>query len=176
MGRDGLPVKPPACAYVGSNPTPATHYCRSGPVCGPGLMCVRGRFRGPFPVPVGQLWARSGQVSDLRWRCPGSARAGIDIPRTVPSGSVFLQVEALWPVRAGSRLVLLSPTAGSCARTPGGRDPAGDYRISWASCGPLACPVTVVEPGHWRSRRVSTRQAARLAFSAYRRLRAHWYI
>jgi hypothetical protein len=50
MGDNGLPVKSPACAYVGSNPTPATHNCRSGPVCGPGLM---------------QLWAT---------RVPGDSR------------------------------------------------------------------------------------------------------
>jgi hypothetical protein len=82
-------VKPPACAYVGSNPAPATHNPRSGPVCGPGLMCVRGRFRGPFPVPVGQLRARSGQVSGLRPAVPRS-RAGTDrAPGTAPSrGSV----------------------------------------------------------------------------------------
>ena len=59
MGKNGLPVKSPACAYVGSNPTPATHNRRSGPVCGPGLMHVRERFQGPCPVSVGQLRATS---------------------------------------------------------------------------------------------------------------------
>ncbi len=86
QGREGGPsVKSPACAYVGSNPTPATHNPRSGPVCGPGLMCVRGRSGGPFTVPVGQLRARSGQVSGLRPAGPRFRGAGIAHRGPLPS-------------------------------------------------------------------------------------------
>src|SRR5438128_9608125 len=95
MGDNGLPVKSPACAYVGSNPTPATHNPRSGPVRGPGLMCVRGRFRGPFTVSVGQLWARSGQVSGLRPARPALGGGGDCASGTAPSGGVFPQVTVL---------------------------------------------------------------------------------
>jgi hypothetical protein len=117
-----FPVKSPACAYVGSNPTPATHNPRSGPVCGPGLRHVRERFRGPFPEPVGQLWARSGQVSGLHPARPALGGGEDCASGTAPFGGVFPQVTALLLVSAGSRWVRLRLMACSCVRTPGGRD------------------------------------------------------
>jgi hypothetical protein len=94
-GEEGPSVKSPACAYVGSNPTPATHNPRSGPVCGPGLPGVRERSGGPFTVPVGQLWARSGQVSGLYLVRP-KFRGGEDCASgTAPLGRLFPQVTAL---------------------------------------------------------------------------------
>ncbi len=125
MGRDRLAVKPPACAYVDSNPTPATHNPRSGPVCGLGLTCARERFRGPFTVPVGQLRARSGQVSGPHPARPRFRGGGDRASGTAPFGRVFAQLTALLLVSAGSRWVRLSLIACSCVRTPGGRDPAG---------------------------------------------------
>jgi hypothetical protein len=85
----GPSVKPSACAYVGSNPTPATHNPRSGPVCGPGLSGVRERSRGPFPVAVGQLWARSGQVSGLRAVRPRFRGGGDCASGPLPSDGCF---------------------------------------------------------------------------------------
>jgi len=83
QGREGGPsVKSPTRAYVGSNPTPATHNPRSGPVCGPGLTCARERFRGLFTV---QLRARSGQVSGLRLAGPRFRGAGIAHRGPLPS-------------------------------------------------------------------------------------------
>jgi hypothetical protein len=63
-------------------------------------MRARERFRGPFPVPVGQLWARSGQVSGLRLALGGG---GDCASGTTPFGWVFPQVTVLRLVRAGSR-------------------------------------------------------------------------
>ena len=66
-------------------------------------MRVRERSGGPFPVPVGQFWARSGQVSGLR-PVPPRYRAGTDrASGTAPFGGVFPQVTVLRLVRAGSR-------------------------------------------------------------------------
>ena len=81
-------------AYAGSNPAPATQNPRSGPVqvlpdAGPAA-CPE-RFGRPFPVAVGQLWARSGLVSGLRRSGPGAGRpGGVSVRRTswagVPAG------------------------------------------------------------------------------------------
>ena len=66
-------------------------------------MRVRERFRGPFTVSVGQLWARSGQVSGLRPARPAPAGGGDCASGTAPFGGVFPQVTVLRLVRAGSR-------------------------------------------------------------------------
>jgi len=69
-------------AYVGSNPTPATQNPRSERLvrsCVSGSCAQEERFGRPFPVAVGQLWARSGLVSGS-WEngCPGSPVRGND--------------------------------------------------------------------------------------------------
>ncbi len=87
-------------------------------------MHVQGRFRGPFPVPVGQLRARSGQVSGLHPARPALGGGGDCASGTAPFGGVFPQVTALLLVSAGSRWVRLRLMANSCVRAPGGRDPA----------------------------------------------------
>ena len=47
----------------------------------PGLMRVRERFGRPFPLSVGQLWARSGLVSGLRRSGPEAGRLGDELVR-----------------------------------------------------------------------------------------------
>jgi hypothetical protein len=137
MGDNGLPVKSPACAYVGSNPTPATQNRRSGPVRAPGLTPVRERFTGPFPVSVGQLWARSGQVSGLCLVRP-KFRGGGDCASREPLPSDGCsrrsrRCSRYLPGLAGSGCV--SWRVAVCGRLADGIRP-GDYRISWASCRP----------------------------------------
>ena len=56
--------------------TPGQTRCRCSRR--PGLQRVRGRFGRPLPVSVGQWWARSGQVSGLGDRVPGTAVRGRD--------------------------------------------------------------------------------------------------
>ena len=170
---NGLPVKSPACAYVGSNPTPATHNPRSGPVCGPGLMRVRERFRGPFTVSAGQLRARSGQVSGL---CPARPALGGGRGLRIGDRSLRRGVPAGHGPAAGACRVPLSPAASHCGqlcadawRTESGRVITG---FRGPAAGHMACPVTGIEPGHWRSRKVSTARRQGCALSAYRRLRA----
>ena len=68
MGRDRLTVKPsakPTLVRTQHLPlkTPGQTRCRYSRM--PGLMRVRERFGRPFPVAVGQLWARSWLVSGL---------------------------------------------------------------------------------------------------------------
>jgi hypothetical protein len=70
MGRNARSVKPsakPTLVRTQHLPlkTPGQTRCRCSRR--PGLMRVRERFGRPFPVAVGQLWARSGLVSGL-WR------------------------------------------------------------------------------------------------------------
>jgi hypothetical protein len=170
---NGLPVKSPACAYVGSNPTPATHNPRSGPVCGPGLMRVRERFRGPFTVSAGQLWARSGQVSGL---CPARPALGGGRGLRIGDRSLRRGVPAGHGPAAGACRVPLSPAASHCGqlcadawRTESGRVITG---FRGPAAGHMACPVTGIEPGHWRSRKVSTARRQGCALSAYRRIGA----
>src|SRR5712691_9117025 len=79
-----------------------------------------GAVPGPFTVPVGQLWARSGQVSGLRPARPRLRGGRGCASGTAPFGGVFPQVTALLLVSAGFRWVRLSLAVASCVRTPGG--------------------------------------------------------
>src|SRR5712691_1479142 len=107
---------------------------RTGPDACPGAV------PGPFPVPVGQLWARSGQVSGLRPARPRLPE-GADAHRgPLPSEECSRRSRpccGYLPGLAGSGCV--SWRVAVCGRLADGIWP-GDYRISWASCGPHGVP------------------------------------
>ncbi len=103
-------------------------------------MCVRERFRGPFTVSVGQLRARSGQVSGLRPAWSALGGGGDCASGTGPFGGVFPQVTVLRLVVPGpAESGCVSWRIAACGRLADGIRP-GDYRISWASCGPHGVP------------------------------------
>ena len=144
MGRDRLTVKTVGLAYVGSTQhlplkTPGQTRCRCSRM--PGLMRVREQFGRPFPVAVGQWWARSGLVSGSGTGAPG---IGCPESRSIEpiSRSAFSQVTDASPglgrgVR--STCVRLSPAV---ARTYDGRDFGRPRGLLRASRGPSAGPGT----------------------------------
>ena len=103
-------------AYVGSNPTPATQTPRSDPMpvfpeAGP--QRVRERFGRPFPVAVGQLWARfwlvSGSGDRGAWdRLSGAVIHGAVSPVSISAGQGRFIGRNRWC------LVQLCPAESSC--------------------------------------------------------------
>jgi hypothetical protein len=119
---------------------------------------------------VGQLWARSGQVSGLRAGrprlCAGAGRA----QGTLPPGGCFRRSQPCGRCRP----VPLGPAESHCGQLRRGRLADGIrpevHRILWASGGPQACPQTGIRPSYVRPRTVSAYPAAACLVGAAPRL------
>ena len=126
-------------AYAGSNPAPATQNPRSEPLtrtCVSGSIAEKERFGRPFPVAVGQSWARSGQVSGS---CGPGSRGGRPGACDRPNRSLRASFSQVTVDNTGSgrcwwvQLCLAGSSCGTDARRTGpGRVHGGFVGQPWA--------------------------------------------